>query len=90
MTSISDLESRVANIESRNKLVEENKAWETSWTRKILLIIFTYFAIALYLKFILNLDNPWLNAIVPAVGFLLSTLTLPWFKSLWSKYIYKK
>lgn len=83
------LEERVEKLELRNKNVERNKAWETSWTRKVLLIIFTYLAIALYLKFIVGI-NPWINAVIPSVGFLLSTLTLPWFKSFWEKYIYKK
>ncbi len=82
------LEDRIAKIEARNKKVEADKAWETSWTRKVLLIIFTYAAIALYLKFIVGI-NPWINAIVPAVGFLLSTLTLPWFKRVWTQYVYK-
>jgi len=83
------LEDRVIKIERRNKLVETDKAWETSWSRKILIAIFTYLAIALYLKFIVGI-NPWINAIVPTVGFLLSTLTLPFFKKLWSIYIHKK
>lgn len=83
------IEERLEKIEARNKKVEENKAWETSWSRKILLIIFTYLAIAFYLAFIVHI-NPWINAIVPALGFLLSTLTLPWFRKLWAKYIYKK
>ncbi len=85
----STLEQRIKVIEERNRRVELNKSWETSWTRKILLIIFTYLAIALYLKFIVHID-PWINAVVPTVGFLLSTLTLPWFKGLWERYIYKK
>lgn len=84
------IEERVKKIENRNANVELDKAWETSWTRKILLAIFTYLAIALYLKFVAGLENPWINAIVPAIGFLLSTLTLPYFKTFWSKYIYKK
>lgn len=83
------IEERVTKIEERNRLVEQNKSWETSWTRKILLIIFTYLAIALYLKYIVGI-NPWVNAVVPSVGFLLSTLTLPWFKKLWAKYVYKQ
>ena len=83
------LEERIERIERRNDRVEIDKAWETSWTRKALLAIFTYLAIALYLKFIVRID-PWINAIVPSVGFLLSTLTLPYLKKLWSKYIYKK
>jgi hypothetical protein len=84
-----NLEERVAKIEERNRRVEKDKAWETSWTRKMLIAIFTYLAISLYLKFIVGI-NPWINAIVPTVGFLLSTLTLPWFKTLWEKYIHKK
>ncbi len=83
------LEDRIAKIEARNKRVEADKAWETSWTRKILLIIFTYAAIALYLKFVVGI-NPWINAIVPALGFLLSTLTMPWFRHIWTQYVYKK
>ena len=86
---LSSLDERISRIEKRNKEVGLNKSWETSWTRKILLFIFTYLSIALYLKFIVNID-PWVNAIVPAIGFLLSTLTLPYFKTLWEKWIYKK
>ena len=81
------LENRVRQIEIRNKKVEADKAWETSWTRRFLLIVFTYLAIGLYLNTIL-VPNPWLNAIVPAIGFLLSTLSLPYFKKLWLRYIF--
>ncbi len=88
MATLDDLEKRVEKIENRNKRVETDKAWEGSWTRKILLIIFTYLSISLYLKFIVGID-PWINAVIPAIGFLLSTLTLPWFKKLWSNYWHK-
>jgi hypothetical protein len=83
------LEERIKKIEERNKKVETDKAWETSWTRKILIAIFTYLAISLYLKFIVGI-NPWINAIVPTVGFLLSTLTLPWFQKVWIGFFYKR
>lgn len=89
MESLQSLEKRILQIEQRNKKVEKDKAWEGSYTRKILLILFTYFSIALYLKYIIHID-PWLNAIVPALGFLLSTLTLPYFKEIWSKYFYNQ
>jgi hypothetical protein len=89
MAPTSKLEKRVKGIEERNKRVEADKSWETSYTRRILLFIFTYLAIGLYLNAI-NISQPWLNAIVPAVGFMLSTLTLPFFKRLWLKYAYKK
>jgi hypothetical protein len=85
MDSLADLEKRVEQIESRNKRVEKDKTWETSWVRRFLLVLFTYLAIGFYLNAI-SITSPWLNAIVPAVGFLLSTLTLPFFKKLWEKY----
>lgn len=89
MDKYSALEKRVTKIENRNTGVEQNKAWETSYSRRILLIIFTYLTISLYMKFILNIE-PWLNAIIPTLGFFLSTLTLPVFKMFWKKYIYSK
>lgn len=86
---ISQLEKKLQDIEERNRKVESDKAWETSWFRKILLMIFTYLAISLYLQYIVHID-PWINAVVPSIGFLLSTLTLPYFKELWKNYFYKK
>lgn len=83
------LEERVAKIEARNKKVEADKAWETSWTRKGLIAVFTYIVISGYMIFILHI-NPWINAIVPTVGFLLSTFTVSWLKKLWIKYLYKR
>jgi len=88
MMQIEELDNRLKKIESRNRHVERDKAWETSNTRKVLIVAFTYTSIALYLKFVVRID-PWINAIVPAVGFLLSTLTLPYFKTLWEKHFYK-
>ncbi|RJQ25472.1 hypothetical protein C4577_05620 [Candidatus Parcubacteria bacterium] len=84
-----NLEERIEKIEKRNQKVERDKVWETSFTRRILLIVFTYLAIAIYFEAI-GVDRPFLNAVVPATGFLLSTLTLPYFKHIWEKYIYKK
>jgi hypothetical protein len=89
MVTTQELEARVQKIEARNKSVETDKAWETSWSRRGLLAIFVYLAIALYLKFIVGI-NPWINAVVPSIGFILSTLTLPYFKTLWVRSVYKK
>ena len=88
MDRLEKIEEELKQIKNRNKKVESDKAWETSWTRKIVIALFTYFAIGLYLHAV-NVDNPWLNAIVPSIGFMLSTLTLPFFKQLWIKFIYK-
>ena len=84
-----NLEERVKVIEERNAKVETDKAWETSCTRRILLASFTYLAIGLYL-WTIDVSRPWINAIVPTAGFMISTLTMPFFKKLWIKFINKK
>jgi len=78
----SNLEQRIQEIEERNKKVETDKEWETSRTRRGLLALFTYIAIGTYLR-VINIQNPWLNAVVPTIGFMLSTLTMPFFKEVW-------
>ena len=86
MIKLKNLEKRLKNIEDRNKKVEIEKTWETSFTRRGLLVLFTYLAIGVYLQAV-NIEKPWLNAIVPAVAFMLSTLTMPFFKKIWVKYL---
>lgn len=77
---VNDIES----IKARNRRVEADKAWETSKTRKVIIATATYLTVALFLHLI-NAPKPWLNAIVPATGFLLSTLTLSVIKERWMK-----
>jgi hypothetical protein len=89
MKTIEDLEQEIVKINYRNQRVETEKAWETSWVRRFLIMIFTYIAMGVYLG-IIKVQEPWLNAIVPAVAFMLSTLTLPIFKQIWLKYFIKK
>ena len=84
MNRVRGAEHRIRVIEERNRYVEAEKAWETSWTRRILLAAFTYFSVGIYMYYI-NIPNPWTNSIIPAFAFLLSTLTLPMFKEAWLK-----
>lgn len=84
MDELLNINHRLQVIEERNKRVELDKKWEGSWTRRGLLMIFTYLAIFLYFLAI-NIEQAYLNAVVPTIGFLLSTLTLPLFKRLWQK-----
>ena len=77
-----DLEKRISLIEERNKRVENDKAWETSWLRKILIVVLTYIFAVLYLT-IANTTNPFFGAVVPCAGFFLSTLTLKLIKDKW-------
>lgn len=83
MDSTKTLEQRVSEIEKRNQRVEADKSWETSLARKVSIATITYIALALYFGLVLGV-NPWINAIVPTVGFLLSTLSLSFVKNWWT------
>ncbi len=76
------MKEEIASIKERNQRVEADKAWETSKTRRFIIVIMTYLVIVFFLWSI-DAPAPWLNALVPAVGFILSTLTLPFFKRWW-------
>lgn len=82
MPTLEHLENRIAVIEERNAKVALDKDWEGSMTRRALLMFFTYASVSLYFLF-LGIDRPFLNAVVPTLGFMLSTLTLPAFKHWW-------
>jgi len=83
------IEKRLEAIEQRNKKVELDKAWETSLSRKIIIAVLTYITIVLFF-FIAELPKPLINSIVPTTGFVLSTLSLLYFKKLWINYKTKK
>jgi len=83
------IEKRLEAIEQRNTKVELDKAWETSLSRKIIIAVLTYATIVLFF-FIAELPKPFINSIVPTTGFVLSTLSLPYFKKLWINYKTKK
>jgi len=82
MTTIEELQKEIEIIKERNRRVELDKAWETSWARKAIILVLTYLVIVVFFIFA-RLPQPWLNAVVPAMAFVLSTLTVPLFKKWW-------
>ncbi|PIQ73416.1 hypothetical protein COV58_02605 [Candidatus Roizmanbacteria bacterium CG11_big_fil_rev_8_21_14_0_20_36_8] len=84
MTTTEALIKRIEVIENRNKKVEIDKAWEGSYTRRALIVLFTYASIGIYM-WAIGVENPLINAVIPALGFSLSTLSLPFFKTWWIK-----
>lgn len=89
MQNFEELKREIENIKKRNQDVELNKSWETSVTRRVTLMLCTYLVLGFYMN-VINVSEPWLNAIVPTVGFMLSTLTLSLLKKVWVRYLYKK
>ena len=84
MNELEQIKKDIQEIKNRNRKVEIEKDWETSWFRKILVAVLTYVMIVLFF-FFTELPNPFLNAIVPTLGFVLSTASIPFFKKIWVK-----
>lgn len=82
---MNDLEKEIELIKERNKRVETDKAWETSWTRKICIAVLTYLVVVAYNYGIVQIDNIFLSSLVPVMGFLLSTLSLKVIRNIWEK-----
>jgi uncharacterized membrane protein len=86
MSSIEQLQQEIEEIKIRNQRVEADKAWETSWTRRLIVLVCTYLVIVIFFYFA-GLPSPFANAVVPALAFVISTLTIPLFKNWWLKKI---
>ena len=89
MEKINDLEKEINLIKKRNRRVEADKAWETGWFRKITIAVLTYAVIVLFF-ITAGFSKPFINAIVPTLGFLLSTLSISVLKEYWINNIYNK
>ena len=89
MTTIPELEKRLAQVEDRNLRVTADKAWETSLTRRFSIAGLTYLVVSTYLVVIGN-DRPYVNALVPVMGYLLSTLALAQVKAGWIQQLLKR
>lgn len=84
------IEERVKNIEDRNKRVEKDKAWETSNTRKICIMVLTYIVVISYSYLIREYNYILLSSLVPVIGFTLSTVSLKFIRKIWERKVYKE
>ncbi len=89
MDKLQKLEQEIDHIKERNARVEADKAWEVSLFRKVVIAVLTYLVIVLFFYFV-GLAKPLVNAIVPTVGFVVSTLSVPFFRNIWVRLFYEK
>lgn len=82
MNSLDDIEKRLSEVEKRNAKVTADKAWETSVTRRACISGLTYLVVVCFLIAI-HKAEPFINALVPVIGYLLSTLALAGVKAEW-------
>ena len=69
--------------------MEGDKAWEVSLVRRCTIAAVTY-AVALALLLSMRAANPLLSAVIPAVGYVLSTLSLPYLKAWWLRSMHRR
>ena len=84
MTSVEEIQKDIEEIKARNKRVEADKAWETSWTRRGLILALTYIVVVVVFLSA-KVEMPFVNAFVPALAFVLSTATVPVVKRWWMR-----
>lgn len=80
-----NIEEEIKKIKERNKKVELDKAWETSWTRRLCIMVLTYIIVVIYSYLINKINNIYLSSLVPVIGFTLSTLSLKLIRNIWEK-----
>ena len=72
----------IRSIIERNTRVEADKAWETSKTRRTTIALLTYLIVVAFL-YSIDAERPWLMALIPVAGFILSTLLIVPLKKWW-------
>lgn len=89
MDDLEQLKQEIKQIKERNKRVEADKAWEESKTRITSILLMTY-VITAVVFYLIGIKNFLLSALVPTLGFYLSTLSLPFIKNWWIDRFIKK
>ena len=84
MEEIEQIKKEITDIKERNVRVEADKAWETSRFRMSSILILTY-VVATLVMYILEIQKPFLNSLIPTMGFFLSVQSLPFLKKIWIK-----
>ena len=83
---IKNLKQEIEAIKARNQRVETDKAWETSWCRRIMICLLTYAVVLMYSYLIAQTSSIFLSSLVPVIGFTLSTLSLKYIRKIWEKF----
>lgn len=89
MNNIDDLKKELEEIKSRNKRVEGDKAWEISKFRILSITLLTYLIAAIVL-YVIGVEDYLIGALVSAVGYFLSTQSLPIIRRWWIKRFFNK
>lgn len=79
------MEREIAAIRERNARVEGDKRWEVSNCRKLSILGLTY-TVALLAFFSMGTRYFYLDALIPTLGYFLSTRSLPVIRHWWESF----
>lgn len=79
-----EIKAELAQIKERNNKVSLDKAWEISLCRKLSILTLTYI-VALITMCLIGVKEAYLSALIPVIGYYLSTLSLPFIRKIWLK-----
>lgn len=77
------LQREIDQLQTRNFEKDRGKEFESSYTRVVFLMAVTYWTLFAYMKLVLKTSRPFLDALVPTLGFNISTWSLPYVKEWW-------
>ena len=63
-----NLEKEIKEIKERNKRVELDKKWETSYTRKICICVLTYIVVLIYSNMVNKSNNIFIISRILNIG----------------------
>jgi hypothetical protein len=78
----SDVRKIINNLYKEYNEDKKHQKFNSSWTRVIIITTLTYIIMSNYMLF-LEVKDPYYNAVIPATGFYLSTLSLSFVRKLW-------
>lgn len=76
-------------LKEKNKKIEADKAWETSWTRRGIIAAVTYVIVVIWLGMI-GVQHQFLHATVPVLSYLVAMAGLPFMKKYWLQKVYTR
>jgi hypothetical protein len=79
---VEQLRADIAELRARNARVDQEKGWEKSWSRRLVITAVTWFGAWLWLRN-LGAENAALQALVPSGGYAISNLSLPVLRRWW-------
>lgn len=80
--AVAELQQAVAELKQRNERKDFEKRWEVGPARTLLIIALTYGCLFCYM-WLVNMEAALLSAVVPTVGYALSTLAFPGARDRW-------